>query len=92
MIQGFSFITTVMLALNILLVRSHAPDTGLVEVVEDVEEGLEQAEDDGIALEPFNLEQERLEGHFDEGGHYVENSAADEDTDAWLSSDGELTE
>lgn len=28
--------------------------------------------DDGIRLEPFNLEQEREEGYFDENGNFVE--------------------
>ena len=44
-----------------------------------------------MTLEPFNLAQERAEGYFDEGGHYVENKKDDADqTDAWLgSADGE---
>ena len=42
-------------------------------------------EDEGIALEPFNLEQERREGFFDEEGHYVEKKD-DEEKDAWLAS------
>lgn len=28
--------------------------------------------DDGIQLEPFNLEREREEGYFDEAGNFVE--------------------
>ena len=28
--------------------------------------------DDGIEIEPFNLEQEREEGYFDENGNFVE--------------------
>lgn len=32
----------------------------------------EQLEDDGVKLEPFNLEQERKEGYFDQTGNYVE--------------------
>ena len=32
------------------------------------EEELEKAEDDGMALEPFNLIKEREEGSFDEAG------------------------
>ena len=54
-----------------------------------VEEELELPEDDGIALEPFNLEKEREEGRFDESGNYVENKA-EEDADAedpWLASE-----
>ena len=53
--------------------------------IEAVEERLEAAEDDGVALEPFNLEQERREGFFDEGGHYVEKKD-EEEGDAWLAS------
>ena len=53
------------------------------------EEALEHDEDDGNKLEPFNLEQERQEGHFDESGNYVENREEDDPTlqDAWLTSD-----
>ena len=29
-------------------------------------------EDDGIQIEPFNLQQEREEGYFDANGNYVE--------------------
>lgn len=32
----------------------------------------ETLEDDGVQLEPFNLEQERKEGFFDQTGNYVE--------------------
>ena len=55
----------------------------------DVEEALEQEEDEGVKLEPFNLAQEREEGHFDEGGSYVENKEEDDPTmrDAWLTSE-----
>ena len=52
-----------------------------------VEEALEVAEEDGIALEPFNLKRERAEGHFDESGHYVEHNQDDAaNRDAWLDS------
>lgn len=63
-------------------------DTDLVENVEEVEEQLQEESDGGVALEPFNLVQERRAGHFDEGGNYVEGKAEEEDTDAWLTSDG----
>ena len=55
----------------------------------DVEEALEQEEDQGVALEPFNLAKEREEGHFDENGHYVEHKEEDDPTmkDAWLTSE-----
>ena len=39
-----------------------------------------------MTLEPFNLERERAEGHFDESGHYVENKADESNRDAWLDS------
>ncbi|KAJ0443002.1 putative CD2 antigen cytoplasmic tail-binding protein 2/Lin1 [Helianthus annuus] len=45
----------------------------------------EQLEDDGIQLEPFNLEQERKEGYFDQTGNYVEYVSNDI-KDAWLDS------
>ncbi len=73
-----------------------AAETELVGVgdLEEVEEALEVEEDDGVTLEPFNLAQERREGYFDEGGHYVEHRNKDEEElekDAWLaSSKGEL--
>jgi len=45
------------------------------------------AEEDGFALEPFNLKRERAEGHFDESGHYVEHGRDDAASrDAWLDS------
>ena len=49
---------------------------------EAAEEAAELAEDDGNTLEPFNMAQEREEGHFDEEGHYVENKE-DDGMDAW---------
>ena len=66
-------------------------DTELVgdDALEEVEEALEMDEDDGIKLEPFNLAQERQEGFFDEGGHYVERRDKDEEEaekDAWFAS------
>jgi hypothetical protein len=60
-----------------------------VDELVDVEEALEKDEDEGMTLEPFNLAKEREEGHFDEGGNYVENKE-DEDPsmqDAWLTSE-----
>ena len=59
-----------------------AGDTN-ADVGEAAEEETELREDDGNTLEPFNLRQEREEGHFDEGGHYVEDKDED-DTDAWM--------
>lgn len=40
--------------------------------------------DDGIRIEPFNLEQEREEGYFDENGNFVEYARGNEIKDAWL--------
>ncbi|TVU09345.1 hypothetical protein EJB05_42815 [Eragrostis curvula] len=42
--------------------------------------------DDGIRIEPFNLEQEREEGYFDENGNFVEYAKGNELKDAWLDS------
>ncbi|XP_010690483.2 uncharacterized protein LOC104904011 [Beta vulgaris subsp. vulgaris] len=42
--------------------------------------------DDGIQLEPFNLEREREEGYFDEAGNFVEYVPEKEEKDAWLDS------
>ncbi|KAK9677614.1 hypothetical protein RND81_11G155800 [Saponaria officinalis] len=41
---------------------------------------------DGIPMEPFNLEKEREEGYFDEAGNFVEYVAEKEEKDAWLDS------
>lgn len=66
-------------------------DTDLDENLEEAEEELGKEEEEGVAFEPFNLAQERREGHFDEGGHWVEDKADDEDLkDAWLGSASEL--
>ncbi|KAM3275081.1 hypothetical protein ACQJBY_043823 [Aegilops geniculata] len=40
--------------------------------------------DDGIEIEPFNLEQEREEGYFDENGNFVEFARGNDMKDAWL--------
>lgn len=61
-----------------------------MEDVRDVEEEFrdEEEDDNEVPLEPFNLQRERQEGYFDEGGHYVENKKDnDEDRDPWLTSD-----
>ncbi|PUZ52567.1 hypothetical protein GQ55_6G281200 [Panicum hallii var. hallii] len=42
--------------------------------------------DDGIRIEPFNLEREREEGYFDENGNFVEYARGNEIKDAWLDS------
>ncbi|KAJ8562853.1 hypothetical protein K7X08_031305 [Anisodus acutangulus] len=42
--------------------------------------------DDGIAIEPFNLNKEREEGYFDASGNYVEYVNENEIKDAWLDS------
>lgn len=72
--------------------RLMLPRVAETELVEDddlqqVEEALEVEKEDGITLEPFNLAQERRDGYFDEGGHYVEHrnkDEEDEEKDAWL--------
>ncbi|XP_054801382.1 LOW QUALITY PROTEIN: uncharacterized protein LOC129305354 [Prosopis cineraria] len=40
--------------------------------------------DDGIQIEPFNLNKEREEGYFDADGNFVEYVRDDEIKDAWL--------
>ncbi|KAJ8433935.1 hypothetical protein Cgig2_001864 [Carnegiea gigantea] len=42
--------------------------------------------EDGIQMEPFNLEREREEGYFDEAGNFVEYVPEKEEKDAWLDS------
>uniref|UniRef100_A0A7C8ZEX7 CD2 antigen cytoplasmic tail-binding protein 2 n=1 Tax=Opuntia streptacantha TaxID=393608 RepID=A0A7C8ZEX7_OPUST len=42
--------------------------------------------EDGIEMEPFNLEREREEGYFDEAGNFVEYVLEKEEKDAWLDS------
>ncbi|KAF7803713.1 CD2 antigen cytoplasmic tail-binding protein 2 [Senna tora] len=40
--------------------------------------------DDGIQIEPFNLNKEREEGYFDAAGNFVEYARENEIKDAWL--------
>ncbi|XP_073065792.1 uncharacterized protein [Primulina eburnea] len=42
--------------------------------------------DEGVSIEPFNLEKEREDGYFDENGNYVEYIDQNEIKDAWLDS------
>ncbi|KAJ4832388.1 hypothetical protein Tsubulata_009526 [Turnera subulata] len=42
--------------------------------------------EDGIQIEPFNLDKEREEGYFDEQGNFVEYVSEKEIKDAWLDS------
>ncbi|KAI3445729.1 hypothetical protein Pfo_002394 [Paulownia fortunei] len=42
--------------------------------------------EEGIPIEPFNLDQEREDGYFDENGNYVEYVNRNEIKDAWLDS------
>ncbi|OMO87002.1 hypothetical protein CCACVL1_09334 [Corchorus capsularis] len=46
----------------------------------------ENFEDDGIQIEPFNLNKEREEGYFDANGNFVEYVHDKEIKDAWLDS------
>ncbi|CAK9190507.1 unnamed protein product [Sphagnum jensenii] len=62
-------------------------DTSVIDDVAAAEE--EEGEDrteDGIEIEPFNLNQEREEGYFDAEGNYVEYRNDDEHKDAWFES------
>ncbi|RAL44988.1 hypothetical protein DM860_003747 [Cuscuta australis] len=63
--------------------RGMAPDIALAE--ETYEEN-EIFIDDGIQIEPFNLEKEREEGYFDANGNYVEYAYERDVKDAWLDS------
>ncbi|KAH7867136.1 hypothetical protein Vadar_029311 [Vaccinium darrowii] len=61
---------------------------GMVHDITSVEVKYAEGEtfvDDGIQIEPFNLEQEREEGYFDEQGNFVEY-IDNEIKDAWLDS------
>ncbi|XP_051147199.1 uncharacterized protein LOC127262527 [Andrographis paniculata] len=42
--------------------------------------------EEGVPIEPFNLDKEREEGYFDENGNYVEYVNQNEIKDAWLDS------
>ncbi|KAH6773259.1 hypothetical protein C2S52_003876 [Perilla frutescens var. hirtella] len=42
--------------------------------------------EEGVPVEPFNLDKEREEGYFDENGNYVEYVNQNEIKDAWLDS------
>ncbi|KAL5705270.1 hypothetical protein ACHQM5_023598 [Ranunculus cassubicifolius] len=42
--------------------------------------------DDGVQMEPFNLDQEREEGYFDADGNFVEYATENQIKDAWLDS------
>ncbi|KAG8368679.1 hypothetical protein BUALT_Bualt15G0070800 [Buddleja alternifolia] len=42
--------------------------------------------DEGVPLEPFNLDKEREDGYFDENGNYVEFVNRNQIKDAWLDS------
>ncbi|KAK4438191.1 hypothetical protein Salat_0153300 [Sesamum alatum] len=42
--------------------------------------------DEGVQIEPFNLDKEREDGYFDENGNYVEYINRNEIKDAWLDS------
>lgn len=49
-------------------------------------EGDENFVDDGIQIDPFNLDKEREEGYFDAEGNFVEYVNENEIKDAWLDS------
>eukprot|EP00252_Welwitschia_mirabilis_P016650 TRINITY_DN3683_c0_g1_i2.p1 TRINITY_DN3683_c0_g1~~TRINITY_DN3683_c0_g1_i2.p1 ORF type:complete len:351 (+),score=96.79 TRINITY_DN3683_c0_g1_i2:244-1296(+) len=59
---------------------------GDIGAAEEAYENEELLEDDGIKLEPFNLNKEREEGYFDSAGNYVEYKNDNEIKDAWLES------
>ncbi|ESW20410.1 hypothetical protein PHAVU_006G206700 [Phaseolus vulgaris] len=53
-------------------------------VAEVTYEDSENFVDDGIQIEPFNLDKEREEGYFDAAGNFVEYVRENEIKDAWL--------
>ncbi|KAJ0040500.1 hypothetical protein Pint_26658 [Pistacia integerrima] len=62
---------------------------GIVNDISAAEETYEDNEnfvDDGIHIEPFNLDKEREEGYFDADGNFIEYVNYNEIKDAWLDS------
>ncbi|KAK7246757.1 hypothetical protein RIF29_41627 [Crotalaria pallida] len=62
-------------------------NVGVLEGLSDAEVSYEDDEnfiDDGIQIEPFNLNKEKEEGKFDEAGNYIEFIRDNEIKDAWL--------
>eukprot|EP00246_Nothoceros_aenigmaticus_P015356 TRINITY_DN6326_c0_g1_i1.p1 TRINITY_DN6326_c0_g1~~TRINITY_DN6326_c0_g1_i1.p1 ORF type:complete len:373 (-),score=84.60 TRINITY_DN6326_c0_g1_i1:1095-2213(-) len=66
--------------------RNGEEDADDLAAAEEDYQGGQILEDDGIAIEPFNLKQEREEGFFDAEGNYVEYRNHNELKDAWLDS------
>ncbi|KZV22761.1 hypothetical protein F511_05393, partial [Dorcoceras hygrometricum] len=62
------------------------------DLVPDIRKAEVQYEDneafveEGVSIEPFNLDKEREDGYFDENGNYVEYIDQNEIKDAWLDS------
>ncbi|XP_068652950.1 uncharacterized protein [Aristolochia californica] len=69
-----------------LLVEKSKDSTGDISSAEVTYEVWGNFEDDGMLMEPFNLEQEREEGYFDAAGNFVEYVVEKEAKDAWLDS------
>lgn len=69
--------------LNEQLLSSEDVSLGDDVVAAEVEGDTARVED-GITIEPFNLNQEREEGYFDAEGNYVEYRLNDDDKDAWF--------
>lgn len=57
-----------------------------ISAAEETYEDNENFVDDGIHIEPFNLDKEREEGYFDADGNFVEYVNDNEIKDAWLDS------
>eukprot|EP00798_Chlamydomonas_sp_ICE-L_P009846 gene9846-7733_t len=62
-----------------------ADDLELPADVDKFEQEAAVEEEDGVKFMPFNLNEEREEGDFDESGNYVERKN-DEEKDAWMDS------
>ena len=70
-----------------------AHDVDARESVEHAEEAVTGNDsDEGEKFEPFNLEQERKEGYFDDDGNYVEYAEEKDETDLWLEKDAKVDE
>ncbi|XP_068306158.1 uncharacterized protein [Pyrus communis] len=61
-------------------------DVSAAEVAYGEELDYDNFVDDGIQMDPFNLEKERKEGYFDAEGNFVEYAEGNRVKDAWLDS------
>ncbi|PNX88371.1 hypothetical protein L195_g044474, partial [Trifolium pratense] len=67
-----------------LLSEEHGVISNNISAAEVKYQANENFVEDGIHIEPFNLDKEREEGYFDASGNFVEYVRDDEIKDAWL--------